>query len=273
MRKHKNRRLPKKYILFASLIALVMFAATVTVFYIVLGSYDGLGMRHAVPENSYSTEGFHREKGRIYYEDDTYTSVAGIDVSYYQKDIDWERVKAAGIDFAMIRLGYRGTHSGKLTMDSYFKDNLREAKAAGVDVGVYFFSQAQTTKEAIREARFVLRHIRGKGVTYPVAFDMEPVEGGDRITGLTVSEKTEIADAFCQVIRRNGYTPVIYGNPNWLLENLDLRYLTDYPVWLAHYTDSTDYPYSYVMWQYTQDGRVDGIRGDVDLNLYFVEKE
>ncbi len=145
------------------------------------------------------------------------------------------------------------------------------AKAAGVDVGVYFFSQAITVDEAMEEARFVLKHIRFHGVTYPVAFDMEPVDGDDRISGLSKAEKTEIADAFCQVIKANRFKPVIYGNPTWLRKNIKLDYLTDYELWLAHYTDETDFSSKYLMWQYTDAGLVDGIDGYVDMNLYFKE--
>ena len=253
-------------------VALAMFVGTVTVFYIVLGSYDGLGKKQAMPENNYDMRALYEEDGLLYYEDDRYTSCAGIDVSYYQKEVDWEKVKAAGIDFAMIRLGYRGYETGELALDDRFKENLREARKAGLDVGVYFFSQAISPAEAVKEARFVIRHIRGKGVNYPVAFDMEPIEGANRITELTVREKTEIADAFCQVVERNGYTPMIYGNPHWLQQNIDLTYLTDYSVWLAHYASSTDYPYGFGIWQYTQRGKVSGIKGHVDLNICLIEK-
>lgn len=272
MRKSKKINLSFRIKIIIVAVALAMFVSTVTVFYIILGSYDGLGMRQSIPENDYNMNYLYEEGGFLRYEDDNYESAVGIDVSYYQKDIDWEKVKAAGADFAIIRLGYRGYETGELVLDEYFRENLREAKDAGLDVGVYFFSQATTTSEAIKEARFVIRHIRGKGVTYPVVFDMEPIEGADRITDLTVEEKTEIADAFCQVIERNGYTPMIYGNPQWLNDNLDLSYLTDYDIWLAHYAETTDFPYCFKMWQYTQSGKIDGIKGDVDLDIYFIAK-
>ncbi len=270
-RKYRVVSLRGKLIIMAA--ALFMVACIFTVIYMVLGNYDGLGLRRGMPENPYNMSAFTKEGGRVYYEDDTYTSLTGIDVSYYQKEIDWEKVKADGVDFAMIRLGYRGSESGEIQMDSRFKENLKGARRAGLDVGVYFFSQAVSAEEAIEEARYVIRHIRGKGVHYPVAFDMEPVNGeNDRISGLDQTERTQIADAFCKVIERNGYTPVIYGNPHWLQTRLEMGYLTGYDTWLAHYTSQTEYPYAFRIWQYSDRGRVDGIKGRVDLDIMLIEK-
>ena len=268
-KKKKNLIRVEKIIIAA---ALAMFVCTVVVVYMVLGRYDGLGLRRTVPENPYDMSYVYEEDGFLHYDDGTYRSVTGIDVSVYQRKIDWKKVKAAGVDFAMIRLGYRGCdEEGALALDSKFKENLKEAKKAGLDVGVYFFSQAKSTEEAIKEARFVVRHIRGRGVAYPVVFDMEPIDGADRITDLNTIEKTQIADAFCQVIDRNGYTPMIYGNPQWLRKHVNLEYLTKYDTWLAHYADETDYPHDFKMWQYSHRGRVDGIKGRVDLNMYFIK--
>lgn len=270
-RRYKKLPLRGKLIIMAA--ALFMVSCVFTVIYTVLGNYDGLGLRHSLPENDFDMSAFSMEGGRMYYEDDSYTSVTGIDISYYQKEIDWEKVKDDGVDFAMIRLGYRGSESGEIHLDSRFKENIKGARRAGLDVGVYFFSQATSPEEAIEEARYVVRHIRGKGVHYPVAFDMEPVSGeDDRISGLTKEERTQIADAFCKVIERNGYTPVVYGNPHWLETRLELGYLTDYDTWLAHYTDETAYPYAFQIWQYSDSGRVDGIEGKVDLDIMLIEK-
>ncbi|MCI5688212.1 glycoside hydrolase family 25 protein [Anaerovoracaceae bacterium 42-11] len=275
VRKTKKKNMPTlsrsaKIIIAAA--AVFMFACTFSMFYVVLGSYDGLGLPRFVKEHDYQMSSISKHKGRLSYEDENYETVAGIDVSYYQKEIDWKKVKKDGFDFAMIRLGYRGYEHGNLELDSRFKENLSGAKKADIHVGVYFFSQAVTVEEAVEEAKYVIRHIRGRGVTYPVVFDMEPISGAHRIDDLTVLDKTEIADAFCQIIERNGYTPMIYGNPTWLSENLDLRYLTRYDIWLAHYTDETDYPGEFKFWQYTDSGKVKGIKGKVDLNLMFRKK-
>lgn len=272
-KRKKYKKLPLRGKLIILGAALFMVTCVFTVIYTVLGNYDGLGLRQSLPENPYDMSAFTKKDGRLSYEDDTYASAAGIDVSYYQKEIDWEKVKADGIDFAMIRLGYRGSESGEIQLDSQFKANIKGARRAGLDVGVYFFSQAASTDEAIEEARYVVRRIRGKGVHYPVAFDMEPVNGeADRISGLTVEERTQIADAFCKVIERNGFTPVVYGNPHWLQTHLEMGYLTGYETWLAHYTRRTDYPGSFRIWQYSDSGSVDGISGKVDLNIMLIEK-
>lgn len=253
-------------------IAVVALLLCFSAVYFMFGRYNGLGMAKPINENTYYEDCFYNEKGRILYEDDFYESFPVIDVSAYQKEIDWKKVKEDGIDNAMLRIGYRASQSGNITMDSYFKYNLKEARKAGIDVGVYFFSQAITTKEAIEEARYVIRHIKGRGVRLPVAFDMEFIQGGDRISELTQEEKTEIADAFCQVIERNGFKPVIYGNPTWLNSNIDLRYLSRYDIWVAHYTHNTDYANDFIMWQYTDNGSVNGIKGPVDFNVWIKKK-
>ena len=252
--------------------AAFMLVCTFSVFYVVLGGYDGLGLRRAMGSCDYNMENLSEKNGRLFYEDAQYESLCGIDVSYYQKEIDWEKVADDGIDFAMIRLGYRGADTGRLHTDSRFRENFRASKRAGLSRGVYFFSQAVTTEEAVEEAKYVIRRIRGSGIEYPVVFDMEPVSGSDRIDHLTSLEKTEIADAFCQVIEKNGYTAMIYGNPSWLSDHLQMEYLTDYPLWIAHYADVTNYPHEFKMWQYTDRGRVKGIKGNVDMNILFVKK-
>lgn len=143
---------------------------------------------------------------------------------------------------------------------------------AGLKVGVYFFSQATTPEEAIEEAEYVTKKIWGRGVTLPVAFDMEPFMGNERFINHDIKSKTEMADAFLKVISKFGYEPILYGNPTWFTSDVDISKLTEYPVWLAHYTFSTEWPYAFRMWQFTSQGRVSGINGDVDLNLIFDKK-
>ena len=236
-------------------------------------SYDGPGKAKKVPVNEYDINSFYYDdNGRVWYDDDRYTSEQVIDVSYVQKEIDWEQVKADGIDRAMIRLGFRGYETGNLRLDAYYEYNAKESKKAGVEAGVYFFSQAVSVDEAIEEARFVVKNLRGKKLKGPVAFDMEPIEGADRITHLTTEERTAIADAFLSYVKKKGYEPMLYGNPTWLGGSLDRTLLTDYDVWLAHYTDYTNYPYDFTMWQYTSWGTVAGITGDVDLNVHLIKK-
>ena len=235
--------------------------------------YEGLGDPFDIPENPYETSSFYyTDDGRLHYEDETYTSVTVLDVSYAQKNIDWAKVKQDGIDECIIRLGYRGYKSGLNNLDEYFEQNLAGAKEAGFKVGVYFFSQAVSVEEAREEAEFVIEHIKKEKIDGPIAFDMEPIKGADRITYLTTMEKTAIADAFCDYIEDEGYEAMVYGNPQWLKGDVDLSLLTEHPVWLAHYTDYTGWPYWFSMWQYTSSGKVSGINGSADLSIRIVEK-
>ena len=207
------------------------------------------------------------------YSDDRYTSLQGIDVSEHQAEIDWKKVKEAGIDFAFIRTGYRGTESGRCTEDRWFRTNMEEASAAGIDIGVYFFSQAVTEEEAVEEADYVADQIKGYDVTYPVVFDMEhPETGTDRILNLSREEKTRIAAAFMNRVQWAGYTPMLYNSTGLLDVFFEMELLTDYPVWAAEYGSLPHYPYVFEIWQYTSTGRVDGIRGNVDMDIRFVEK-
>ena len=247
----------------------VLAAAAVFLFcisYVVLGSYNGLGEKETIRMNRYSSDALYTRSGLRHYRDKNYRSIPGIDVSVFQGNVDWDKVYDAGIRFAMIRVGYSGSEKGTIHEDENFRKNLKGAKKAGLDVGVYFYSQAITTDEAVREAKYVVRHIRGRGITYPVVYDMEHTPG-DRVGELTKKEKTEIAD-----VQKNSFRPMIYGNPEWLLKNLDLRYLTGYEFWLAHYSKTSYYPYQYAMWQYSSTGKIKGIRKNVDLNIYFVKK-
>lgn len=237
--------------------------------------YDGLGPEKGFPMSEIDTGLFIRdEQGFLSYDDGKIKSVMGVDVSEYQGEIDWERVKEEGIEFAIIRLGYSSTTDGKIHMDDYYQSNIKNAKAAGIKVGVYFFSQAITVDEAMEEAKYVCKEIRGKGITMPVIFDMEPVAHVEenRISDLTMYEKTEIADAFCSVIEKHGYTPLIYGNPSWIYSSINLSLVTHRDIWLAHYAEVSPFPYRYVMWQYTDSGTVDGINTLCDLDIWFIEK-
>lgn len=207
------------------------------------------------------------ESGRLSYVQNGQTiSRTGIDVSSHQQQINWSSVAQDGISFAYIRLGYRGSSEGTLYVDDFFAQNLSGAKNAGIDVGVYFFSQAITEEEAREEARFVLKQLDGTSLDYPIAFDMEPSpEGGGRADALTREEATAIANAFCDEIQKNGYRAIIYGN-SYDLSKYDLSALTG-RIWLAQYDGKPDGSISFVMWQYTPKGTVAGISGSVDLNL------
>ena len=198
-------------------------------------------------------------------------TVPGVDVSAYQGDIDWQQVKASGIGFAIIRLGYRGYETGKLVEDDYAIENIEGALEAGLDVGVYFFSQAITPEEAAEEAAFVLERIKKYEITMPVVFDWEYVNDEARTTGLDKRTLTDCYLEFCRVIAEAGYTPMSYFNSYQSRTMMYLHELEAYPFWLALYSNRMTYPYRIDMWQYTCTGRVPGIQGDVDINVYFPE--
>lgn len=207
-----------------------------------------------------------------YYQEGKLVSFVGADISKYQDYVDFVKLKKAGIDFVMLRAGARGYGNGQLVVDEYFADNLRRAADAGLEIGVYFFSQAITKEEAVEEANMVLEHIRDYEISYPVAFDMEYIENdASRIDNLSKSEKTEIAAAFLETVKNAGYKPMLYGDKEWLLKQIDLSKLTAYDVWLSQQSDIPDYPYKFAMWQYTREASIDGIAGYANLNISFID--
>lgn len=190
----------------------------------------------------------------------------GVDVSKYQGDIDWEKVKNAGIEFAFIRAGIRGYGTGALVPDEKFYENAVEASKQHIEIGAYFFSQAVNEEEAVEEARLVIDSLSGNRIPLPVVYDLEYVEGG-RINSLSVEERTRNCRAFCDTIRGAGYEAMVYGNMETMLLMLDLEQLRDIEKWFSFYRPGFYYPYDYAIWQYTDRGYVDGINGKVDMNL------
>lgn len=207
-----------------------------------------------------------------YYSDGKQVSYLGVDLSKYQKQVDFAAIQSEGIDFCMLRVGSRGYETGKIQEDEKFQEFLAGAEAVGMPVGLYFFSQAVTEAEAIEEANFVISKIGEHKISYPIAFDMEFIENDDsRIETLTKAEKTNIALAFLQRIEEAGYTGMLYGNKEWLLKRIELHRFENYDIWLTQEDDIPDYPYTYSMWQYTRQGEVYGIEGYVDLNISFID--
>ncbi len=209
------------------------------------------------------------DDGRMMYADSSLIARTGIDVSTHQEDIDWQAVRDDGISFAFIRAAYRGYgKSGKIYTDENFKKNIEGALAAGLRVGVYFFSQAISEKEAIEEADYILQLVRGYPLQYPIVFDWERYDIEESRTYTTDSETiTACAKAFCDRIRDAGYRPMIYLNCEIGYFEYDLEALQGYDCWLAQYNDQPTYYYHYTIWQYTENGKVDGIDGPVDLNI------
>ena len=231
---------------------------------------EPVDLEPTVPENSYDPAGFYEEGGfKRYKSEDTLASV-GVDVSSHQQEIDWELVAANGVEFAMIRVGYRGYTEGEIQPDDYFLQNIEGARAAGLDVGVYFFSQALDEQEAIDEANYVLEQIKDYPLSYPVIFDWEDIEADARTDGMDSVQLTKNAIAFCDTIKQAGYRAGVYFNQRFGYEEFDLESLQDYVFWLAEYNDTPSFSFHFQIWQYCNDGRVDGIKTDVDLNLAFL---
>lgn len=205
-----------------------------------------------------------------YAENGEVVSVNGIDVSEFQGAIDWEQVKQAGIEFAFIRVGYRTYGGGVVTYDSQFQQNIEGALEAGIDVGVYFYSQAVDADEAVEEADAVIDALAGYDITYPVVYDWELVTTDSaRTDNVSVEALADCCVSFCERIKDSGYTPMVYQNTATAMHKLDLPRIKDYDFWLAEYSDKPTYYYDYKIWQYSSSGRIPGIEGNVDLNICF----
>lgn len=223
-----------------------------------------------VPLNSYDKSQFGWGGIGLGYSGMDYDVVQGVDVSRYQGEIDWEQVRDVGIEFAIVRVGGRFINSGGLYDDRLYRENIEGALEAGLDVGVYFFSQAISKEEGIEEAEYVLSLIEGYDLTMPVVMDWEPLGGVEaRTYGVEPEEITRAIRGFCDRIREAGYEPMLYFNSHSAYTRMDLRELTDIKFWFAQYNDVPTFYYHFDMWQYSDRGMVDGIDGEVDLNLYF----
>ena len=212
------------------------------------------------------------ERGRISYTGEGYRCMTGIDVSEHQYDIDWQQVAADGIEFAIIRTGYRGYTSGGLYEDKYFRQNMEGALNAGLQVGVYFFSQATSRREAHEEAAYVLEQIKDYPVTLPVVFDMEIL--GENYRTYNMSRRTLYGAtcAFCEDIKAAGYEPMIYMTQYLGYQKYTLRELSDYGFWFAeYYVDYPSFIYDIDIWQYSDTGSVAGISGNVDMDVYLLK--
>ena len=195
-------------------------------------------------------------------------TVMGIDISKHNGNIDWNAVKNSGVQYVILRCGYRGSASGVLVEDQKFKKNIQGATAAGLKVGIYFFSQAVNEVEAVEEASMTLSLIKNYRITYPVYIDVESANG--RADGISKAARTSVINAFCQTIRNSGYTPGLYANKNWLTEKINTGALGGCKIWLAQYVAAPTYGGRYEMWQYSSRGSIAGIKGNVDLNVSYM---
>lgn len=240
------------------------------------GKYYFFPILEELAKNTYHPESFMADGDGVihYYEGGERISRKGIDVSRYQDKIDWEKVADDEVDYAFVRLGIRGYTEGEILEDETFEDNIKGALKNDIDVGVYFFTQAMSVEEAEEEAEFVIESIEPYKVTYPVVIDVEAVTSTNaRSNDLTSEERTEYCIAFCEKIKEAGYTPMIYGNLKTFMLLLDIEKLEEYDKWFAYYDDAYYFPYDFKIWQYTNKGKVSGIKGDVDLNVSFDARE
>lgn len=226
-----------------------------------------------IPRNDYDNEMFYIDyDDKMFYHDvdGNRASTIAIDVSEFQTDINWAAVREAGVRVVMIRVGYRGYGSGKLVEDAKFREYVENALSENLRVGVYFYTQGINMEEGVEEAHFVLDIIKDYNITCPVAIDTEALYVDDaRTNDLDNTARTDVVVGFCDTVKEAGYTPMIYTNRNWLVQMLDVTRLGGYKIWYAHYTNQPDLPYEYVGWQYTDSGTLNGVSGNVDLNVWF----
>ena len=224
--------------------------------------------RATAAPNEYAPESFYREDGFLRYRGE---HLVGIDVSTHQGLIDWEAVAASGVDFAILRIGYRGSSRGLLYEDETFRDNLRGAKEAGILVGAYFFSQAITPQEAWDEAIYACEILDEAELDLPVFYDWEETGADSRTGDIESIPMTRCALAFCDRIERGGYEAGVYFNQTYGYHYLELEHLQDYCLWLAEYNETPGFDYGFDLLQYSAAGSIPGIETDVDLDLWILE--
>ncbi len=221
-----------------------------------------------VASNEYEEEKYYREEGLLRYEG---AHMVGIDVSAHQGVVDWEAVSQSGIEFVILRAGYRGSSQGLLYEDETFQKNFKAARKAGLKIGVYFFSQARDIREADEEGEFLAEILDGEKLDLPVFYDWELVDSSSRIPDLYEIPMTECTLAFCQRMEREGYEAGVYFNQSFGYYHLDMSQLQDYTLWLAEYNEIPGFDYHFHLVQYTDKGKVEGIETAVDLNLWILE--
>lgn len=240
--------------------------------YTIDGRYYFSPINFELKQNKLDNSNFVKNSdGEIQYvENGVVTSHMGIDISRYQGNIDFSKVKQSGVEFAMIRCGYRGYGGGSITDDTSFDTYARDALTNDIKIGAYFFSQAITVEEAVEEANYVIDKLKPYNVDYPVVIDIEEVTAGtSRQESLSNTQLTDVVIAFCEQIKSAGYTPMIYSNSRYFAGKFEMERLEDYEKWFAFYADVPYMPYEFSMWQYTNKGTIDGISGDVDINISF----
>ena len=226
-----------------------------------------------IPKNELVAENFSMVSGNrlTYSQSGRNISHFGIDVSKYNGTVSWNSVKKEGVEYALLRVGSRGYSTGNIVLDESFQKNLEGCRNNGIDVGVYFFSQAINTNEAIEEANYCVASLSGNAIRYPVIFDSEEILNDSyRTENLTPAELTSIFKAFADVVRAYGYTPMFAGTKEQLVKRVDLQSMNGYDIWLLDTGEKTDYPYRYCIRQYSDKGRINGINGEVNFDICLI---
>lgn len=228
-----------------------------------------------IPKNMYDLTNLINSGGRMkYYEDNKCVSSFGVEISDDEDYVDFNKLKKDGCDFVMLRVGARGYQSGQISIDNYFSQNIKRATDAGLDVGVYFLSQAVSVEEAVEEANYVIVQVGEYKLTYPVAFMMKnKATDVSRIDSLTKTKRTDIATAFLNTVKNAGFKPMLYGDKYWLIKNYDMSKLVgDFDIWYSEIgADLPDYPYKYTIWEYDENSLIDGISDTVKFNISFTD--
>lgn len=269
-KRRKRLRLKAKYRNYLFLLSILLIIILLFIMIIPKNDYKIISSQSVSslpPSTIDNTKFSYEENGIINYPD----AQLGIDLSMHQSDVDFSLLKQQGIEFVFIRLGYRGYQSGKLNLDEKFEKFYEQARKYDLDIGIYFFSQAINEKEAIEEANFVLKHLKGKKIDLPIAYDLERIDYDEdyRTKDLSIEQKTQNALAFCGRLAYKKQQPMIYLNQDIANTFYDLEQIYSYPIWYAQYSNLPSYPYEYAYWQFSDSGKILGIKEEVDLNLRF----
>ena len=237
------------------------------------GSEEWVLITPYLPKNDYDYSNLVSQSGRMsYYSDGRATSYLGVTIDKYDDYVDYSLLRDDGIDYVMVRVGVRGYGTGTITLDEYYADNVSRALQAGLDVGLYFTSQAITVEEAMEEAVALIAVAQDNKISYPLAIDIGFVlNDTSRIEDLTKAEKTDIIRMFADTIKDAGYNCVIHADKEFLIKEIDLSKFSDVDIWLENIGDLPDYPYSFTMWEYASNGSVNGISGPADLSISFID--
>lgn len=279
MQKTKKMKKINKYIVIIIVLVIALIGVSTSYFLHIKDderkALEETPVESVLVDNDYDFSKLKSDGSLMSYEDDNYTSLQGVDVSSHDGYIDWSKAKKAGIEFAYIRVGYTGWETGDIHKDQYFDYNIKSAKENGIQVGVYYFSQATSIEEVREEADFVLENIKDYEIDLDVCYDIEKAgEGLGRVDDLSKETWTQNAVTFLHMIENHGYRGMNYNSTYNFPKYFLLEYTQEFDTWVAHYgVDYPTYQYEFTIWQYTDSGTVDGIgEKSVDMDIMFVKK-